>query len=253
MLLGGAQPRGTDHEILQCTNHLRAEYHLLPLQWHRGLAAIAKQHATAVAEGRAAFSHSGARDRFTALPTKCINIAENLARSEGFALEDLPQATVDGWGDSEGHRRNLLGPFDACGIGWATSDAGVIFITQLLALLDERSHLRGQVHENAVVLATSTPAMCATFGMLLGGPAGAVASGLIGGALEYKFGLKATNVPSLVCDRIMGNRRRRVCARCRLVPLEGELLMTDSRSEPVCASCHTSTSGPDNDFWCFLD
>merc|ERR1712224_203484 len=126
---------GVELEVLEFTNSFRAEHRLQALRWHAGLAGIARKHAVAVAEGSAPFSHCGARERFQACSSRCINIAENLARSEGFGRGELSEATVKGWCESEGHRGNLLGPFDHCGIGWAASDNGVIFMTQLLALV----------------------------------------------------------------------------------------------------------------------
>lgn len=237
-------------EIFQLTNSFRQEQTLEPLKWHKGLAGIAKRHATAVADGRAPFSHAGAHERFASCSTKCINVAENLARSDGFVRPDLPQAAVLGWCESEGHRRNLLGPFDACGIGWAASDSGTVFVTQLLALVDERSDLRGQLCERTFDVATSTPAVCTALGLVLAGPVVAFGCGLLGSALDYKYGLKVVSLPSVVRERMMGVLRRHVCTRCG-TPTDGELLMSGSDGRLLCSCCHPSPA--DSDVWCFID
>lgn len=205
-----------DLEILELTNRFRVDHALPPLKWSKDLAGIAKRHATAVAEGTAPFSHDGAQGRFACCKTKCINVAENLARSDGFAREVLPIEAVKGWCQSAGHRRNLLGPFDVCGIGWAASDSGTIFVTQLLALLDERSSRRGQLREMAfdMAVASSTPLALSAIGMAFAGPAIALGGGIFGGAVDYKYGLKATNLPLVARDKLKGLMNRHCCSRC---------------------------------------
>lgn len=239
-----------EFEILELTNKFRCESGLQPLNWHKGLAGIAKRHATMVAEGRAHFSHDGAQDRFASCGTKCTNVAENLARSDGFCRDDLPKAAVNGWCDSEGHRRNLLGPFDACGIGWAASDSGTIFVTQLLALLDERSHQRGQLHEQCVGVACSTPTICFCAGLVVGGPWIAVGSAIAGKALDAKYGFKAATVPRMLKDRARGLIRRRACSRCG-EQAESELLIDESNGTLLCSNCHPAPESAD--VWCFVE
>jgi hypothetical protein len=208
-------------EILGLTNDFRREQQLGILRWHEELAVIAKQHATAVASCSAPFSHAGAHERFASCPTKCINMAENLARSDGFGRDYLSQAAVHSWCESEGHRRNLLGPFDVCGIGWAASDEGVIFVTQLLALVDERSSSWTNLQKRTRVVATSTPAICGALGLVVSGPIVAVGSGLVGGALDYMYGLKATNLPAIARDRVRGYFQRHACQSCGAIPSGG--------------------------------
>jgi len=239
-----------EFEILELTNKFRSESMLQPLAWHKGLAGIAKRHATLVAEGRAHFSHEGAQERFAACGTKCTNVAENLARSDGFNRLDLPEAAVNGWRDSEGHRRNLLGPFDHCGIGWAASDTGTIFVTQLLALLDETSHHRGQLREQISDVACSTPAVCFSIGLVLGGPWVAVGGGIAGRALDAKYGFKAASVPRMLKDRVRGLIRRRACSHCG-AQADTELLVDEPNGMLLCTSCHPAAESAD--VWCFVE
>lgn len=244
------KPNSVEFEVLVLCNEFRAEQQLAPLRWHSDLAGIAKRHADAVAEGRAPFSHVGAKERFACCATRCINVAENLARSEGFGREDLPQAAVTGWVESEGHRRNLLGPFDACGIGWAASDAGVIFMTQLLALVDEGSSFRSTVRTSAYGAATSTPVILAAVGFIAVGPATAVGCGLVGGAVDRKYGVKACKLPHVARKRITGLLCHRFCAGCG-APGSGELLLNDGDGRLFCGDCHPTPS--DHDVWCFVE
>jgi len=210
----------------------------------------AKRHATMVAEGRAHFSHDGAQQRFASCGTKCTNVAENLARSDGFERADLPEAAVNGWRDSEGHRRNLLGPFDVCGIGWAASDSGTIFVTQLLALLDETSHKRGQLKEQVIDVATSNTSAWCLAGLVAAGPWVAVPSAIAGKVLEIKYGFKITSLPSLLTDRVRGRIHRTVCSRCGAKD-ECNLLFNESTGTLLCNDCHPD---PDcDDVWCFVD
>lgn len=262
------QQRSLDRELLALTNDFRTEEKLPPLQWHAGLARAAKRHAELVAEGRAPFSHSGAPERFAQCGAQCINVGENLARSDGFGREDLPGAAMSGWVDSPGHRRNLLGPFDTCGIGWAASDSGTVFVTQLLALLDPQSDqasFRVQFGEVAFGAASSTPAVCAAMGLAFtGGPLLALTSGLVGGVLELRYGVKLASAPRALRDRANNWLRPATCSVCG-APAEagsgGELLATSAPpgnahgnengdTALVCERCHPSPA--DDDLWCYL-
>jgi hypothetical protein len=249
-VLEGA-PQYLEFEILELTNKFRGECNLQPLAWHKGLAGIAKRHAIMVAEGRAHFSHEGAPERFASCGTKCTNVAENLARSDGFNRDDLPVAAVDGWTASEGHRRNLLGPFDACGIGWAASDSGTIFVTQLLALLDERSHQQGQFREKIsdVAFNGSTPAVCFGVGLVIGGPWVAVGGAIAGRALDMRYGFKAASVPRVLKDRARGLIRRRACSHCG--DQSDDLLIDESNGTLLCSSCHPEPES--SNVWCYVE
>jgi len=255
-----------DVELLDLTNNFRAEHGLPPLRWHKGLASVACRHATLVAEGRAPFSHAGAPERFAQCGARCINVAENLARSDGFSREDLPGAAVAGWCDSPGHRRNLLGPFDACGIGWAASDSGTIFVTQLLALLDEQTTWRVRLHAVAADAAASTPVVCAAVGLALGGGAFlALAGGAVGSVLERRYGLRVSSAPKALADRASIWLKPATCAHCGCSADLGELLATSRARDGggggaelvardvgklLCKNCHPSPT--DADVWCYV-
>lgn len=244
------RPESVESEVLELTNSFRAEQKLAPLAWHAGLARIAKQHAIAVAEGRAPFSHAGARERFSACSSRLINVAENLARSEGFGRGDLPEASVAGWRESDGHRRNLLGPFDVVGIGWACSDTGVVFMTQLLALVDERSSLHDRWRESAFKVVSSTPALLATVGLVFAGPTVAIGGAIAGGALQH-HGFKASKLPSVAQHRLSELLKHRFCAGCGAQAV-GELLLSPNKDARLfCWGCHPTPNS--HDVWCFVE
>lgn len=242
-----------DREILYLTNELRAEHSLPPLAWHEDLSAIAARHAAAIADGCAPWSHHGAHDRFAACSSRCVNVAENLARSEGYSREDLPQVAMRGWRESQGHFRNLVGPFDVCGVGWAANSSGTIFITQLLGLLDEESKRLAtarQWRDQALGIASSTPSVLATLGFVLAGPPLALGGGVLGGVLDRKYGVKVSSLPRVVAAKVAGLMRRSACSECGAPPEDGGLLICSGGSL-MCARCHPEPLGAD--VWCYLE
>ncbi|CAE8614977.1 unnamed protein product [Polarella glacialis] len=242
-------------DILTLTNAFRKEHALPALRLHQDLSRVATTHAANVADGIEPFSHLGAPERFVSSGARCLNVAENLARSDGFGREEIPRAAVSGWCGSEGHRRNLLGPFDACGIGWAANDAGVIFVTQLLALIDEREgpNLRAQaaqvLKEGGLRFLSSTPAVCATVGLALGGPMLMLGGGVVGGALSLGVGLRPATLPRAACHRALTWYRPSECACCGAV--DCELWLSPDDRTPLCTSCHPSPA--DARVWQFVD
>lgn len=121
--------------MLAETNAFRAGEGLGALEWNPRLAGIAERSAARMACCELPFSHDGADERFAEYPLRPgpDTYGENLARSEG--IRPMAGPVVRGWVGSPGHRRNLLGPFTACGIGAATNASGVTFVVQLLASL----------------------------------------------------------------------------------------------------------------------
>ncbi|KAF4695966.1 hypothetical protein FOZ60_002664 [Perkinsus olseni] len=119
-------------KILDLCNAARHENgKLRRLQWHDGVAAVARAHAEKMASGEAPFSHDGFDARCRQLPIAYQSAGENLAYSRGVA--DGAATTVNGWMNSPGHRKNLLTPgFSHCGIGCAYGRDGSLWVTQLL-------------------------------------------------------------------------------------------------------------------------
>lgn len=83
------------------------------------------------------FSHdasdgSGPGDRLDAAGIDCTGWAENIAYEydSSFSPEDA-DSIVQGWIDSPGHERNLVGDYNEQGIGVDIRDDGRVIATQL--------------------------------------------------------------------------------------------------------------------------
>ncbi|CAE7535525.1 ylbC [Symbiodinium pilosum] len=124
-------PNYLGRRALDETNIFRGSQRMPPLKWCQGIADIAAEHARQMARGEMPFSHDGFSDRVRRYPIPHLSAAENLAYNSGMA--DAAGAAVQGWIKSPGHRKNLLGAFDLCGIGVAQSISGQFFFTQLFA------------------------------------------------------------------------------------------------------------------------
>jgi uncharacterized protein YkwD len=115
-------------------NQVRKSRGLAPLAWNSKLAAAARQHSERMAR-HGQLSHvdpeygdTAARlDRFGIAWSAC---AENLSQETGF--QDPVNQAVEGWLQSPGHRKNLLGRiFTQTGVGVAVSSRGTVTFTQI--------------------------------------------------------------------------------------------------------------------------
>lgn len=125
------EPGYLGRKALDDTNVFRGQQHAPPMRWSQALADIATAHAQQMARGEMPFSHKGFDERVRRYPFPHMSAAENLAMNSGTA--DAAGVAVQGWIKSPGHRKNLLGAFDLCGIGVARSSSGQFFFTQLFA------------------------------------------------------------------------------------------------------------------------
>jgi uncharacterized protein YkwD len=67
-------------------------------------------------DGKVPLGHSGFQER-SAKVTQALGTAENVAYCAG--VSDPVRTMMEGWIESPGHRRNLLGDFNAIGIAFA--------------------------------------------------------------------------------------------------------------------------------------
>lgn len=118
---------------LDLTNQFRKKTENLPyLKWNQELHDIAMTHSQNMAHGKVPFGHDGFKERNQAVKTfYCMAFGENVAFNGGQA--DPVYCAVDGWIHSPGHRKNLLGRFNCCGIA-VYFYYGKFYFTQLLAL-----------------------------------------------------------------------------------------------------------------------
>lgn len=104
--------------ILELTNRTRLANGLQPLQWSATLAAVAQQHADAMAYG-AWFDHIDTQGR--GVGERLLNNGYNYrwAGENISAGKAQAQATFDWWMQSEAHRDNILkAEFTVAGFGY---------------------------------------------------------------------------------------------------------------------------------------
>jgi uncharacterized protein YkwD len=114
-----AEPTLLARELLKAHNEQRAKEDLPPLTLNGRLSEAAQGHAQAMADAEK-MAHEGPADDST--PAERIaragyrykSVAENVA-----AGQDTVEMVVDDWMDSEGHRKNILGPNTQMGVGRA--------------------------------------------------------------------------------------------------------------------------------------
>ncbi|CAG9324843.1 unnamed protein product [Blepharisma stoltei] len=125
-------PRNIAIRAFQLSNEFRKSQGLCELVWDEGLMEIGKVHSTNMGDGRVAFGHDGFNARFRQFPIPYVRSgAENVAMSHGMG--DPAKVAVDGWINSPGHRKNLLGHFNYMGIGVYQNQKGAWYFTQLFA------------------------------------------------------------------------------------------------------------------------
>lgn len=112
-------------------NAYRVSKGLPPLQLDPFLTSLCQEHCLAMASGAVPPGHEGieeraqqARDYYNGT----TNFGENVALNMGFF--DPPATAVEGWIESEGHERQMVGSFELTGIGVAVS-GGTYFFTQI--------------------------------------------------------------------------------------------------------------------------
>ena len=97
------------NRVVELTNIERRKAGLSPLRFNSRLATAAQKHSQSMAKGDF-FSHTGRSgskmsDRITKEGYRWSFCAENI-----YAGGSTPEAAVQGWMNSAGHRRNILSP-----------------------------------------------------------------------------------------------------------------------------------------------
>ena len=101
-------------EVFEEINTYRVSQSLAPLSWDSTIAQVAFTHSENMATGTVPFGHEGFNDRYAEL-TALIGItaiAENVALGQQTAKQ-----VVEGWINSDGHRKNIEGNYTKSGIG----------------------------------------------------------------------------------------------------------------------------------------
>eukprot|EP00742_Colponemidia_sp_Colp-10_P008770 GILJ01009520.1.p1 GENE.GILJ01009520.1~~GILJ01009520.1.p1 ORF type:complete len:552 (-),score=78.12 GILJ01009520.1:109-1764(-) len=124
-------PQRIGLKALELTNKFRASQGRPPLIWNQALCQIGIEHSRRMADGVVPFGHDGFNQRVANFPFPVRSAAENVAMNQGLGA--VAEVAVQGWIESPGHRKNLLGDFEVCGIGVYRSWNGSFYLTQLFA------------------------------------------------------------------------------------------------------------------------
>jgi uncharacterized protein YkwD len=120
-----------ERSVFQEINDYRQSQNLPPLTWNGEISQQARKHSEAMANGQLPLSHEGFEERIEAI-AKTVSYrsaAENVASNQGHA--NPGQQAVQGWLNSSGHRRNIVGNYDLTGVGVAKNAQGEYYFTQI--------------------------------------------------------------------------------------------------------------------------
>ena len=122
-----------EQEIYLQINERRAAAGLSELFMDSRIRQVARAHSQDMAD-KDYFAHNSLDgespgERLDAANINWMQYAENLAYN--YAYDDPATVAVEGWIDSDGHRRNLLDPdYTHTGVGIAVDTKGAFYITQ---------------------------------------------------------------------------------------------------------------------------
>ena len=111
-------------------NKYRQSRNLPPLTMDSAIVAEARAHSEQMAK-LGQMSHDGFNERVTSVSKTIIyrKAAENVAYNMGYGKPDL--VAVQGWIESPGHQRNMVGQYDLTGIGVSKNAKGQYYFTQI--------------------------------------------------------------------------------------------------------------------------
>ncbi len=119
-------------EILNLINRHRQSIGKNSLQMDAFLCTIAMTHSEKMAKRRIRFGHSGFKRRIRKTKNQYENsyrYAENVA-----AGQKTPKQVVDAWLKSPGHRKNIEGDYNFCGLAVARNKRGVPYYTHFFMM-----------------------------------------------------------------------------------------------------------------------
>lgn len=119
--------------MLKRVNQHRRGMGLPALAHDDRVAALARDHSRAMADGRRAFGHGRFAERAAALHLflEVAAASENVARNT-YPMRLSGEAAVRGWVESAGHRENLeAAAATLTGVGVAIATTGEVFVTQM--------------------------------------------------------------------------------------------------------------------------
>ena len=131
--MGGSpsqQARTDEQMVVMMTNEFRRKHGEPNLRCTKRLSDIARSHTERMAAGTVPVGHGGFDSRAKqASPYR--RIAENVACVSDNS--NVARTIVDGWINSKGHRANMLGNFDSCGVALVRRGR-MVYCTQIFHL-----------------------------------------------------------------------------------------------------------------------
>lgn len=132
-----ATDRKIEQRIFQQINLQRHKKQQPKLSYHNGLAAIARQHSYELTADhkplKLSISHSGFPKRvMEARALGMTKVSENVGASQLYNGDDVT-TLVNGWVNSPGHYKNLMGNYSTSGVGVFTTPDGAVYATQIFA------------------------------------------------------------------------------------------------------------------------
>ena len=120
-------------EAVRLTNEFRRQQGLhTEVVWSDRMAEIGWKHSKAMGDGERPFGHDKFSERASEMGYAASG--ENVFMCQGVATVHVAKMAVDGWINSPGHRKNLLGErWTLCGIGVFRNEYGAWYLTQLFA------------------------------------------------------------------------------------------------------------------------
>jgi uncharacterized protein YkwD len=120
-----------EESVNQQINQYRRSQGLPPLRLDSRISAIALNHSQRMASKQVPFSHNGFKSRYQQIAQviRSQGVAENIAYNQGS--RDPVKTAVQGWLQSSGHHKNIMGQYQITGIGVAKNAGGEYYFTQL--------------------------------------------------------------------------------------------------------------------------
>jgi uncharacterized protein YkwD len=122
-----------EEQVLKLVNEYRVRNGLVELSSSSAIASVAREHSANMADGSVPFGHTGFTDRVKAIKSQIggTAFAENVAMNNHAG--DTAQTAFNGWINSAGHKKNILGNYNQTGIGVTRSQNGSYYFTQIFA------------------------------------------------------------------------------------------------------------------------
>ena len=123
--------RQMELEVFHGVNKYRRSRGLSTLKFDPRISQQARAHSNAMAIGSADFSHDGFDQRVNMIGNSInyLSAAENLAYNQGH--DDPVGVAIDGWINSPGHHKNMIGDFTLTGIGVIRNEKGEYYMNQM--------------------------------------------------------------------------------------------------------------------------